>query len=366
MNLHYFIENNNISYYETMKNDMSILHNPCDYINRYLAAGDKRMYEIEHNDTFRYEHTASIYVLGLLIYSKLSNLNEMISRKTRENKREIEILIEDEFLYSWFLICFIHDLACEKANDRKTLNTFWNTKSLMELEFKMLSKLKTVESRESKVVPPEIRSNIIKYQRYKKGWTQRNDSTEIVDHGYLAGLYFLDDRKKKFALKKQDGSLIEIEKKRYHDNDRNLIWSEDILNNEQKDICDIIIAHNIFYAKKGSNDTKYYKEFDLDNLIISEPNYKFMDYPLFYLLQLVDTIDPYKFFSRFNKDKNIDIYNKILSDINYSISENKICMRFNNIEIKSIYKYFRYLKKQTYWLPIHVRISGNRVLIYLN
>lgn len=344
MNLKRFIELNNIAYYEKFREDKTIIYSPVDYVKSVLECGDKD-FSILGIDQHRYTHTASIYVLGLMLYKNIDNLKCSIDQFIDTNVDEMY----NEFLYYWFLICFIHDMGYIIVKSVNLDWDIWNTRDKSKITEKVLNKVNELQTTDFGVVPSEIKKNILKYHEYKKTRTD-----EFVDHGFFSGAYFIDDRQTKFNRKLRNGDLHCIGNGEYIDSITYLKWSKDILNGIQSKVAEIVIGHNVYYQKPRTSDATKYRKLGLHDLITNTPKYTYRQYPLYFLMQLVDTIDFYKYFKSASNYTIDEAYGKIIEDIDFYFEKDSLSMKFVNFNKEIIEMYWKYLLKQRYWLPIKV------------
>lgn len=351
MNLKEFIESNNIAYYDTFENDKTIVDSPKVYINNVLSYGDKDFSNLRLSQ-HRLTHTASIYAFGIMLYKNLENL-----------KDKLDLFIDNtigdmynEFLYNWFLTCFIHDMGYTVVNSDNLEMDIWNTRDKSDIIKEVLNVVEEFQDKSTNIIPSEIKKSFAKYHKYKMILKSEFSGTEFVDHGFFAGAYFIDDRKSKFKRKLDYGDLTYIGDGEYIDKKTNLRWSLEILNGIQHNIAEIVIGHNVFYQKPGNIFADIYNKLGLEDLITSIPKFTYTEYPLYFLMQLVDTLDLYKFFCKDAKDSYTikNVYKKIIEDVYFTFFRDSFNIDFVNFDKEEVNKYWKYLLKQKYWLPIKV------------
>lgn len=358
MNVDKFSRSNKIAYYKAFNNYERLINDPISYISDYLNYGDKNL-KMKSPDDLKYYHTISIYLLGLLFYSNSKKINELVSEYINKNE-------DDEFTYSWFIGAFIHDLGYSVVTNDIYQNIF-NSRSIKQVEQKLLKKIVKLKNKMSNVVPVEIRNNLDKYHEYRKWLNDNNKGAhEYVDHGILAGVFFIDNRKNEFKRKKAEGELEKISPGVYRDKNTNLKWSNNILNGIQYNMASIICAHNVFYQKPNSEFAMQYINIEMSDLITEEPKFTLQQYPLFFLFQLVDTIDVFKKYNIHNKELTMkDKLIKVFRDIDYSFDEDCITMVFINFDEEFLNNYFDELREQEYWLPIKVSKRANEIKLLI-
>lgn len=287
-----------------------------------------------------------------MLYKNLENLKDKLDLFIDNNTGDMY----NEFLYNWFLTCFIHDMGYTVVNSENLEMDIWNTRDKLEITEEVLKVVETFQTNTSNVIPSEINKSFVKYHKYKMILKKELLDTEFVDHGFFAGSYFIIDRKNKFEKKLDYGDLTCIGNGEYIDKHTNLRWSLDILNRIQHNIAEIVIGHNVFYQKPGNKFATIYNKLGLDDLITSTPKFTYTEYPLYFLMQLVDTMDLYKFFSKDVKDNYTikNVYKKIIEDVHFTFLKDSFNIDFVNFDREKVDKYWKHLLKQRYWLPIKV------------
>lgn len=359
-----------ISYYQSKIEFQTIQNNPVKFIMDYIQYGDKSWHEfngLSDRASLKSKliHTCYIYLLGLSLYYECDLLKCRIDSQLKAE----ESLTEDNtnnFLYYWFLVCIFHDFGyvavTDKKSDYRLFDEFVRSKVIDKIE----NELKHISSI-SNVIPSVLSENIIKYHKYRID----NARHEFVDHGIFSGAYFIWNRRVEFEKKIKNGelTLIDQDKKVYIDKRTNLRWSDEILNVIHSQVSQIIAGHNMFFIKENE-DSSEYKKHGLDKLISSTPVYNPNDFPIFYLLCLVDTIDIYKFITYKKYDnKKCECkteggeFSKILSEIKFSIHKFSLTIDFGNDYTEMESDYFKRMSDQKYWLPIDV--CNNKITMKL-
>ncbi|MBM0660302.1 hypothetical protein [Capnocytophaga genosp. AHN8471] len=230
----------------------------------------------------RATHIVSTFFIGHYIYQK-TNFKEQIDaylKKKAEEEWQIESSIS--FSFVWFLTCLFHDLGytIEKYEKVKYL-------SLKDL------KDKTRDLDKVDGIPNFYEEVYEDYYRYRIKYQNVND------HGITAA-YLLYD------------SLCKIREEKENKNESYLSWESNL--DKVYNFCAWnILAHNIWFCNRSNKEIlEIYKYYKLDELIfedksITKESYKISreDYPFFFLLCLVDTIEPYKRVEKYEDLKNI-------------------------------------------------------------
>ncbi len=358
MTIEQFSRNNQISYYEPFNDYDKLLRDPKSYVLEYLEFGDKNINMINPEDE-RFYHTVSIYLLGLLIYSMFRKINNLLNDHIKKNE-------DDTFLYSWFIGTFIHDLGYKVVVDN-IYEEIFNSSSTEDVIRNVLIKLEANINRIADIVPEEIGNNLVKYNDFRS-WLNDNSTClkEYIDHGLLAGTFFIENRKSEYQRKKENGDLVLLSDGGYQDIVTGLKWSDSILNGIQYNIACIICSHNVFYQKPKSKEASQYRKMQMQELITKAPKFIIQEFPLYFLFQLVDTMDIFKKYKKYKSNLNsVDILEKIFSNIDFDFEEDCIIMSFMNFEDEFLRDYWKNLRKQEFWLPIKVKKNRNIIKIYI-
>ena len=105
----------------------------------------------EINDVFsvlskeRLQHTVSIFFLGLVFYYESSKIKtevdnhlEVAREKIKSNKFDINL----NFIYWWFLICFLHDIGYAYKKNQKL--ALFGIKENNKIESKVFEELREI------------------------------------------------------------------------------------------------------------------------------------------------------------------------------------------------------------------------------
>ena len=167
----------------------------------------------------------------------------------------------------------------------------------------------------------------------------------VFDHGILGG-YMLFDR----LVKKYINKMANVTNKTdFSANKRQYLIEQIPL---FAYMADCIVSHNIFFPNFGDEDL--YKEYGLDELVKYTKPVKFNSNPVLFLLYLVDSIDPIKYFEQNGKLDYIDILKSI--DIVFLNSNTFKLSRefFSRIDITTFNNYIKRIEGLKTWLGIDV------------
>jgi hypothetical protein len=239
-------------------------------------------------NNMRTKHTNSIFFLGVLLYNKTNLHSDFFENLNSAEYRR--------FPFLWFLSCLFHDFGSEIENKLKTIEEIDN-----------LSDLKNRYSIDNCLLetkPKEIYKLL--FNEIENYFNLRLKSRKKIDHGIFAGLYFYD-------------RLVKIRESKSTDNEETLFWGEE-LEEQYAQVATAIAVHNIWLPNE--EDLNEYKEYHLDNLITDFKPIEFKDFPLLYLLGIVDTLDPIKIYMRDGFEPN-----EILESLELRFNENQVIFK---------------------------------------
>jgi len=298
--------------------------NAKKFIKEYLILGQKGVSSIFSNKNYieiltekKAHHSVFIFFLGLYLYEKCDKIKNAINDKVNTFKNEFNDGTDIHFSYLWFLICFFHDVADKYEEENGSLLEIVKNRDNNKLNFKF-KRLDLCEPLFLNNPAPGFYSTIWEnYLNYRL-------SEGKIDHGIFGGLIFYNDRKKQY----------EEQKKKHNGGSEPFIedgvwWSKKIVEEVHGYVAWTIIAHNMWYIfdKDEGFDSKkeIYIKYGLDKLISPvEPEIKLDKHPLLFLLCIVDTIDPVKFFLKCKDKDNPVTIKDILEKISISVDENNI------------------------------------------
>lgn len=322
-----FLDFNNILYYnDNMLKDSlrkfklnPTMSNARDFISRYFEAGNKeKVFFLDFKDKYlkkgKHLHTVSLYLLGCQL-AKL--IDELV-------KNHFESLIgkEDEwydFKYTWFLTALYHDVGCVIENDSLMIGSCERFKSLEHHLGKHGVKYNVYQYMDSvywsQIIGYNNAQNNTKRCYFtfpelliKNYFYYRADNMNAIDHGILTGYIMFDKLIENYEEAWLNASRIENEKNFRKFTYSGLSWR---VEHQAHFACiaNSIMAHNIWFGKEA--DEQKYKIYGLDAIISSEDiKLKIEHWPLAYFLDILDTIEPVKRFTRIDPItvwKSIDI-----------------------------------------------------------
>lgn len=274
-------------YYNNLPDDRQPLKNPfltCtqedfrSFIENYFRkAGKSQLFQntgVQVNELRYPEHICSVFFMGILFCSKIPFLSKKFEFK--ENPPGY-----DFFPFIWFLITLFHDNAyhyekntefSKQINSIETLYKHFNIEHILFDKKNHTNKSKSIQSLLS------IREKYFVYRRY--------DRSSCIDHGLLGGVLLYDRLIK-----------IRISKKKNRNND--LYWGKE-LEKQYQLASEAISIHNIWILDNTSNK-------DADLKVIEKGTFKpikYKNFPLFYLLGCIDTLEPLKKLPEVNKAPN--------------------------------------------------------------
>jgi hypothetical protein len=320
-------------YYYEIERDNS-LKNPftdkisyTDFIRKYFTRGGKvkllNTININISDLRFPNHISSVFFIGILIYKKTD-----LSKKYQLGVNDPGY---DSFAFLWFLITLFHDYSYSVENNS---SQYRNISSLDELyeHFSVTEKLFDFSSK--KMIPRLLKMR-------KRYFEFRLKTFKKIDHGLLSGILMYD-------------RLVKIRRQKKQNHEDDLFWDQS-LEHDYETAANAISIHNIWIPNK----TQYalYKKYKLDKLIRFKP-VQSQDFTLFYLLGIIDTIDPVK---TYTDDKISDT--EILSSIYLTLKKASII--FQNKK-KSKLDFSKLIWKTQYfkgWLDVEIVSSPNKLEI---
>lgn len=295
------------------------------FIKDYLDYSGKRYLtlETEFNNISpkRPFHVVSNFFVGILIYKYCELEKEMDLLK--KNKLDY-----NTFILLWMLTNFLHDYAelfeNEKLVKGRTISTLSGLLSVYDIKNNALSK-------SSKKIPKPIYDNIEEYFNYRI-------SINKIDHGIHAGLLFFDLLVKNRIEKMKQNTNLDY-------------WHSD-LDIQYRHIAQVICVHNIWV----NQNEDFYNYPSLAPLNNFKP-FSFKEYPFFFLMALVDTIEPIKFF-HYNNNPNflkfeVDI---VLKNLEFNFGPKSFSIKLKG-DLKSAYiSYYKHIYKNTFgWLKLEIK-----------
>jgi hypothetical protein len=249
-----------------------------EFIHEHFLHGHKSsVFEVDFLERYKqqgkHEHTVSLYLLGLHLQGLFeSEIKAYLVKYIPEVGKWYG---PKEFKYFWYLTCLYHDAAscveempnyCDLCCGYCPKRLFINKRVKKAIQYKM--------------------HTITNYCRYRK-------ESGKQDHGIYGGMMLYRKLYKNFQVKTAGRTLP-------WKDENGLIWRD-----EQKDVfacvAGAIICHNMWtVSADDAEQVKKYHDMGLDELIISEEEDKrsINDYPLQFMLCLLDTIEPVKRFKK--------------------------------------------------------------------
>lgn len=285
------------------------------FINEYFKIGGKggvyESFQITTKNFNRAAHTNSVFFLGCLLYKYL-NLAE---------KMDFQIRDHDQFYFIWFMTVLAHDFSYMYESDfntyKKTIKDDIKTLKI-ELDIGKHDLLYLLSNAKFDKNIKILTENISNYYRY------RYNEKYKIDHGITAGLKLFSSL---------ESNRIKMQRKDEHDNGK-LYWGDD-LTSLYAEASFAIATHNIWAPDEDT--IKLYEEYRMEKLAEIFP-ISFNDFPLLFLLGLVDTVDPVKIYSGCQPKY---VFENILIDFPYEntiIFKNNYesCLDFSRLEEKAL------------------------------
>ncbi len=238
---------------------------------KIAGKGDVFEYFSLNEDVFnRAIHTNSVFFLGCLLYKHLDLKGKMNIEQFNSG---------DHFFFVWFMTVLSHDLAYDYE-----MNSCKYTKDINYGDIDGLKRMLNIEDKFDLLSEKKFNNtdkilveNIGNYYKYR--YTEHCK----IDHGIVAGLNLFQ------ALEKNRTVMNRKPKEERG----KLDWSEK-LKPLYAQASFAVSVHNI-WAPQTQETAEQYKEYGIENLQVVFP-ISFQDFPLLFLLGLVDTLDPVKVF----------------------------------------------------------------------
>lgn len=305
-----------------------------NFIDAFFREGEKTkafdvLFKNELIDNGKHIHSITMYYLGVILKDIIA---DTLRNKLKNNINDFDQW-EYDFTYTWYLTSLFHDTASVEENNN-TLNL--NTIPKYSLEF-YLNKNDVIHDLFSSKYITDVK--MLKYNRnlIENYFYYCLKERDKVDHGIISG-FILYDR----LVKNYEERISKEIKGR-----TNLSWRETHLIHFAY-IADAIICHNIWFSK----DVELYKRYGLKQLVKSkEVRIKRDTEPLLFLLGIVDTIEPTKFYT------NIEpfyVWENI--DISYNREEEYICIKLLD-KINKYEEWFNKIKSLESWIDVTVEVS---------
>jgi|GEM_PF-671878 len=280
-----------------------------EFVKRFIELSGKDenniLYkEIDKLEPKRIKHIVSTFFLGTYLYFNIPSIRNPIDKiLKRYQEQNLESTIRFSFL--WFLICLFHDLGynIEENNKYNSFDDF------------LIHNCSVPSYLNSRVGVPKVYFNT-----YKAYFNFRLTSNNQYfggkpDHGICGGILLFD------VLNKIINKRISNREPR---ETKGLYWDRKLLS-IYKRVSWVILSHNIYFAWKGSDNYKDYKEdLKLQELILTKetgPLVKLSKHPFLFLFLLVDCIEPIKHF------KDSSGFSK-LDSVKLECSDNSMTIEF--------------------------------------
>lgn len=276
----------------------------------------KKMFD--KDDFERAEHTNSVFFLGCLFYKELS-LEKSINIKKLDNS--------NNFLFIWFLTALAHDFGYEYEKNFKKFKNKITSIDTLKKHFEIDEDITSAD------IEPSSKAGRL-YTQIKPYFEYRYKDCKI-DHGILAGIMLFD-------------SLEKHRKDKEKKKDDDFYWGEDLrLDYAHASIA--IATHNIWNVKDES--------LNFDRIF----PISFNDYPLLFLLGLVDTLEPIKTFYCMDTNEVLkNIY------IEFSSDEKKVTLSKKDDSSLDFEKIKKKLEGLENWLDVEVCLRQNQISIKIN
>jgi len=277
-----FEKSNDWNFYSNMDiNPFNNEYNAKNFVKRFIElsgkAEDNPLYDyIIKLDKIRIRHIVSTFFLGIYLYSNIQKIKSSINKVVNRYKKQISDSVI-EFSFMWYLICLFHDLGYSIEDNEKYE------------DFKIFIKNKQIiHSLKRPVGVPALYKDVYKdYFNYRLG--SINSDICKPDHGICGGI-ILFNALNEILIKNQNAQKP-----------KKLSWNPKLINLYNY-VSWVILAHNIYFIRKGDKFEKCYRDKNLDKLILNEgeiSKISLKKHSFLFLFALVDTIEPIKVLNEF-------------------------------------------------------------------
>jgi len=283
-------------------NEEECNENCKEFIKIQFAAGQKEdVFNLQFAEKYKNEgkhaHTISLYLLGLYLAGLFKErICCDVNRKIPPIDKSIEWYNDTDYKYTWFMTSLYHDIAsCIEKSDYKNIHELSCENLFSNPKFNRYNK-----------------NTVKNYWKYRK-----HDNKQ--DHGIYGGVLLHEKLNDIYGEMTSD--------KRLPVNENGLVWREEHLDH-YKYVADAIVTHNMWTVSSEDKEAvQKYEHAELMELIIDDEKKKLSitDYPLHFMLCLLDTIEPVK---RFNNLSPYEVLNSISIDI-VKDENGKIEIRWN-------------------------------------
>lgn len=298
--------------------------------NYFYRAGKEQVFEFikflpnEKLNNDRLKHTSSIFFLGVLLKTKTSIHDRVL---TDINKPGY-----GEFPFIWFLTCLFHDFAFTVEDDEDTISKVETFDDLLR-HYNIRDNLLKTDYYNNEFFPTNLVKNYFRYRRIDHG---------KLDHGILGGMYLYH-------------KLLKIREEKFNRRENDLYWGEDLIT-QYAQACYAIAVHNIWIPKK--ENYPLYLKYDLNSLVENYKPISLDEFPLLFILGIVDTIDPIKIFQEVNLKPS-----EIMNNVMFEFHQNQISISVKeNIPI-DFEKLISNAKNLDGWLDVSVSTYKKRIEI---
>lgn len=349
-------KNDNSYYYNSIKYKEPITspNNAWDFIKSYFMAGEKES-ALKENDIEKLKrngkhlHTVSMYFMGILLRSMFE---DKIVNKLNILFDNYDCTYRYDYTYTWFITCLFHDFSWIHE-DEKILNKYKDADSCFRTNLINKYNIKHNIFDHKLAQGDDFKTHykkrtIIDYFHYRWEFCKR------ADHGIIAGMLLYDRLVENYYIKWKE---FEESNPEHEENSNCFNYKERAWRREHLDhfayIADSIISHNIWF---GIDDI-IYRKYHLEEILqTNSVKVSIFENPLLFMLGVLDTIEPIKFFSTFSPEyiwNNIDIESKD-SNITINIAE---CAILNYSE------WFKKIESLSEWLCVTTCIDKRKVEI---
>ncbi len=259
-------------YYSFPKIDVSVFSTQdtlrCFFMS-YLGKGEKSDIEIFHYidnlSLFRLRHIMSCFLLGVFLYVNSNRISSSINYDLSRIPIQNPETITERFKYLWMLISIFHDFGYSVENKEKKIDNA------------QFNSLMTKFSKRPKTISPVFSKKLLR--NYKK---YRSCKFDVIDHGIYGGIKLYSD-------------LCELREEKASCSNSMFYWGEDLIDSFSLAAW-TVACHNVWFIPQDNENADCYRCNKLDKLLYKDQTREVIKSPFLFLLCLVDSIEPLKFF----------------------------------------------------------------------
>ena len=327
----------------------------------YFFDNEEEYYAHQTEGEKRCKHAFSTYLLGVFCYKHIPSIKRAfkeLCEKIYQDMNEApsqcnEDVLCKEFLYLWYPAALYHDIGyCYEKPDKNIVRSanYVRQTNIIQHE-RIMDKDNIGFFKESLAIPKELIEIVAPY--FKKRLEGFFTENKCVDHGFAGGLK-LYQKMRKAHYDKNNSNISSPQK---NEPDRLLKYDPKIFKWYNTKSAWAIICHNIYMLldnKENCKKVEKYIEKGFGDIVYmqNESFIKLSNHPLLFLLDFVDTLDPFKQFGIDGLDY-IEVDTSIDNKLKICVTGCKRqCCPFAKKTLKKISSDLDFLKSDTFSVEV--------------